>query len=250
MRGTIASIVCLAVMNCSPAWAADASLGVPGLRAAGDVAADDAGEGARGTAGASGPRTQAPPAGPDTSGPAVPTPRPGPLRKGSVEVGAMFAYSFSAEDIGDAPVGKVVRMYWLIPKIGYTFAEFPGGSPYLGSFQIFLEPSFAYITHPARTYLLGLSAIFRHNFLLWDRVVPYIDGGAGFLNTNLRIQALGEVIEFMPQAGVGVLFRLGERTTLDVGWRYHHISNAGQTEPRRNIGINSLFFHGGFSYHF
>ena len=162
----------------------------------------------------------------------------------------MGAYSFSAEDIGEAPVHKVVRMYWLIPKVGYTFAEFPSGWPYLGSFQIFLEPSIAYITHPARTYLLGVSAIFRHNFLLWDRVVPYIDGGAGFLNTNLRIRALGEVIEFIPQGGLGVVFLVGERTSLDLGWRYQHISNAGQTEPKRNIGINSLFFHGGVSWHF
>lgn len=194
------------------------------------------------------------PAGAAEPGPAAPTgtaaARPAPLRKGSLEVGAMAAYSFSAQDIGDAPVGKVVRMYWLIPKVGYTFAEFPGGRPYLGSFQIFLEPAVAYITHPARTYLLGVSAILRHNFLLWDRVVPYVDGGAGLLNTNLRIQALGEVIEFMPQGGVGVLFRVGQRASVDVGWRYHHISNAGQTEPRRNLGINSLFFHGGFSYHF
>jgi hypothetical protein len=176
--------------------------------------------------------------------------RPLPLRKGSFELGVKGAYSFSAQDIGDAPVGKVVRMYWLIPKAGYTFAEFPDGSPFRGSFQIFLEPSVAYITHPARTYLLGVSAIFRYNFLLWNRVVPYIDGGAGLLNTNLRIHALGEVIEFMPQAGLGVLFRVGERVSVDVGWRYHHISNAGQTEPARNVGINSLFFHGGVSWHY
>jgi len=184
------------------------------------------------------------------SGAGSPAPRPEPLRAGSVEVGVMGAYSLSASYLGETPVGKVVRMYWLIPKIGYTFLEFPGGSPYLGSFQVFLEPSIAYITHPARTYLLGASAIFRHNFLLWDRVVPYIDGGAGILNTNLRIQALGEVIEFMAVGGVGALFRVGRRTTVDLGWRYQHISNAGQTENRRNIGINSHFFHGGISWHF
>jgi opacity protein-like surface antigen len=115
---------------------------------------------------------------------------------------------------------------------------------------VFGEPSIAYITHPARTYLLGLSGSLRHNFLLWDRVVPYIDGGGGFLNTNLRIQALGECIEFMAFGGAGVLFRVGERITVDAGWRYLHISNAGQTENRRNIGINSHFIHGGISWNF
>jgi len=240
--GVIAGVACAAALGPPPRAAGEVGLGVPGLRASEDLRTDDVDGGGRLIA-------QAPPARPAAEAAAAPA-RPDPLRKGSVEVGAMAAYSFSAQEIGDAPVGKVVRMYWLIPKIGYTFADFPGGAPYLGSFQIFLEPAIAYITHPARTYLLGVSAIFRHNFLLWDRVVPYIDGGAGLLNTNLRIRAVGEVIEFMPQAGVGVLFRLGPRSSVDIGWRYHHISNAGQTEPRRNLGINSLFFHGGFSYHF
>ncbi len=229
--------------------AAAASLGVEGLRVSLDMQAQEADA----EPGAEGPPplhlAQAQPAGP-AAVPSPPPERAAPLRTGSWEAGVMLGYSFSCEACGDAPVHKVVRMYWLVPKIGYTFWEFPKGWPYQGSFQVFFEPAAAYITQPARTYLLSLSAILRHNFMLWRRVIPYLEGGAGFLNTNLRIRALGEVIEFIPQGGGGLRFRVTEQTSLDLGARFQHISNAGQTEPSRNIGINSLFFYGAFAYHF
>jgi hypothetical protein len=79
--------------------------------------------------------TEAQTADPEAKGGGPPA-RPQPLRKGSTEIGVMGAYSLSASYLGETPVGKVVRMYWLIPRIGYTFLELPRGHPYLGSFQV------------------------------------------------------------------------------------------------------------------
>jgi opacity protein-like surface antigen len=239
----------LALALALPASGAAFSLDVEGLHLSPDLQAQDA-EAEPGTESPSSLHlAQAQPAEPEAA-PSPPRERAAALRKGSWEAGVMLGYSFSCESCGDAPTGTVVRMYWLVPKIGYTFWEFPKGWPYLGSFQLFLEPAIAYISHPAKTYLLSLSAILRYNFILWRRVVPYLEGGVGFLNTNLRIQALGEVIEFIPQGGGGLRFRITEQISFDLGSRYQHISNAGQTEPSRNLGINSLFFYGAFAYSF
>jgi hypothetical protein len=161
-----------------------------------------------------------------------------PLRKGSWELGAIGAFSISGN--GGPSIGTVVRALWLMPHIGYTFAEVPWGS-----FQVYLAPQTALIITPQKTYILGLAAIFRHTFFVSRYLSPYIDGGAGFLNTNLRTRALGESIEFDPQGGAGFYIHVAERVSLNAGYRFHHISNAGLGE--RNLGINSHFVYGGFS---
>ncbi len=164
-----------------------------------------------------------------------------PLRRGSWEAGAALAYSISGN--GGPSIGTVVRAVWLLPSLGYTFAEVPWGS-----FQVYLVPQGAFITTPQKTYLVGLAAILRHTFFVSQRFMPYIDGGAGFLNTNLRTRSLGESIEFDPQGGVGFYLHVTERVSFTAGYRFHHISNAGLGE--RNLGINSHFPYAGFSYFF
>jgi len=171
------------------------------------------------------------------------TMRRDPMRQGSWEAGGFGAFMISGAYGTKIPA--VVRAYWLLPRVGYTFAETPW---YPGSFQVFLEPGVAYITHPARTYIVGASFILRHTLLAWSRFSPYVEGGAGLLNTNLRIKVLGESIEFMPQIGAGFHLHVMNRVSLNAGYRFHHISNAGLAE--RNRGINSHLPYAGFTYFF
>ena len=166
-----------------------------------------------------------------------------PLRQGSWEIGALGAYSISGA--GGPKSRPVVRAFWILPRVGYTFWEIPW---YPASLQIYLEPAAAFITTPAKTYLVGVNAIFRHTFLIWRRFSPYIEGGAGFLNTNLRHRALGESIEFMPQGGAGFHIHVTEHASINAGYRFHHISNAGLAA--RNLGINSHFPYVGFTVFF
>jgi hypothetical protein len=186
---------------------------------------------------------QAPPGGGSGAAPPPAREPKAPLRQGSWEVGAIGAYSISGA--GGPDPGAVVRAFWLFPRIGYTFWEVPW---YPGSFQIALEPGAAFITTPDKTYAIGLNATLRHTFLVSRRFAPYIEGGAGFLNTNLRIRALGESIEFLLQAGGGFHILLTERLSLEPGFRWTHISNAGMAE--RNLGINSYMPYIGFTVFF
>ena len=166
-----------------------------------------------------------------------------PLRQGSWEIGALAAYSISGA--GGPKADPIVRALWLLPRIGYTFWEIPW---YPASVQINLEPAAALITTPTKTYILGVNAILRHTFLVWRRVSPYIEGGAGLMNTNLRHRALGESIEFTPQVGVGFHFHVWERGSLSAGFRWLHISNAGLAD--QNLGLNNYFPYVGFTIFF
>ena len=49
-------------------------------------------------------------------------------------------------------------------------------------------------------------------------------------------------------AGPGLMFFLNEHTALSLGYRFHHISNAGKCSP--NLGVNSSLIMGGLSYFF
>ena len=166
-----------------------------------------------------------------------------PLRQGSWEVGVDGAYSISGA--GGPNIGAVIRAFWLFPRIGYTVWEVPW---YPGSFQIALAPGAAFITTPAKTYAIGLNAMLRHSFLVSPRFAPYLEGAAGFLNTNLRTRSLGESIEFLLQAGGGFHFFPTERFSLEAGFRWTHISNAGLGE--RNLGVNSYMPYIGFTRYF
>ncbi len=166
-----------------------------------------------------------------------------PLRKGSWEAGA--ALDFSISGAAGPPIGTVIRAFWLTPHVGYTFVEMPW---YPASFQIFAEPYAALITTPTETYYVGLDLILRHTLLVWNRVSPYIEGGAGIIHTNLRQRALGGTIEFTPQGGAGFYVHLTERLALNVGYRFHHISNAGTAS--QNLGVNSHKPYGGITWFF
>ena len=185
-------------------------------------------------------------AGSGTGGPSAgPQPSVGPahapLRQGSWELGGTVAFSLSS--FAGPKIGTVVRAIWMMPHLGYTLVEVPWGS-----FQVYVVPQAAYIWTPTNTYLVGLAAIIRHTFYLSRRFMPYIDGGAGFLNTNLRTRALGDSIEFDPQVGAGFYVHMTERLSFLAGFRFHHISNAGLAN--QNLGINSYFPYAGLSYFF
>ena len=194
-------------------------------------------------------------------GAAVPTGQPQgeslfgrrPMTRGSWEAGVLFARMIPGPGGPDLkhvtpdkkfPKGDV-RGYWLLPRVGYTFWEIPW---YPGSFQAYIEPAVAYITTPTHSYMLGVNLMLRHTLLVWRRFSPYIEGGAGLMNTNLRNQVLGDSIQFMPQAGGGLRVNVFEGLSVDIGYRFHHISDAGLTE--RNRGINSHLPYIGFTHFF
>lgn len=84
----------------------------------------------------------------------------------------------------------------------------------------------------------GLGLLLRYRFLALERWQPYVEGGAGFLGLDLDLADQADGFAFQPQGGVGLLYTLSPRTHLELGTRFHHVSNAFTREP--NGGIDTF----------
>lgn len=80
------------------------------------------------------------------------------------------------------------------------------------------------------------------------KVQPYLEAGIGPSYNSLDIQELGIGFNFLSYGGVGLRFPLGDKTTLELGYRLRHISNAGLDD--RNHGVTSNQVQIGFAVSF
>ena len=89
--------------------------------------------------------------------------------------------------------------------------------------------------HRAYAYGFGGSPIGAQvNFVHFRRVEPFLTSGGGFLYFNHRMFGTTQQFNFTAQLGGGVQwFTSSRRTAIDLGYKYHHISNAnlGNTNP-------------------
>lgn len=86
------------------------------------------------------------------------------------------------------------------------------------------------------------------NFLHYRHVQPFVTSGGGFLYFDRRMFGTAQQFNFTAQFGGGLqVFSPGRRTALDVGYKYHHISNANL--DRTNPGMASHMFFVGVSFY-
>ena len=117
-----------------------------------------------------------------------------------------------------------------------------------GNVEVLLEPFFARFTQPFAAEAAGGSIVFKYNLLAFGRWMPFWDAGAGMLWTNLapRIPEQSTPFNFVLQTGPGVQYFMTARTTLTLGVRYSHISNADIGQ--RNVGLNAVLPYVGLSW--
>jgi hypothetical protein len=139
-----------------------------------------------------------------------------------------------------------LRLGWMLNTPGQDH-------PLRGNFEAIIELSTSGIFNGFGDIIIGPTALVRYNFVQpgW-KVVPYIQGGAGIVYTDAyedRTQdAIGQAIEFTPQASVGAKFLVAEDWSVDVEGMFHHISNASIAS--RNDGVNALGGFIGATYYF
>lgn len=114
-----------------------------------------------------------------------------------------------------------------------------------GSFQYELEaiPIF-YVVQPGKNaYGISFTPFdLKYNFARnSNRVMPFIELGGGFLITNNDVPAGTNIVNFTPQAGIGVHVPVaGNGYHATLAFKYVHISNAGLSVP--NPGVNTIQF--------
>jgi hypothetical protein len=138
-------------------------------------------------------------------------------------------------------------------RVGWMLTSPEGEGFFRGNLEALLELSSNFIYNGPGNIFFGPTAFLRYNFVQPDWcVVPYVQLGAGIVYTDAyhdqTQQAIGQGIEFTPQASIGLKYLLNDNWSLNVEGMYHHVSNAGMAD--RNLGVNSLGFLVGATYYF
>lgn len=97
--------------------------------------------------------------------------------------------------------------------------------------------------HRAYAYGVGASPVGAQvNFVHFRRVEPFLTSGGGFLYFNHRMFGTTQQFNFTAQLGGGVqLFTSSRRTAIDLGYKYHHISNANLANQNPGLDSHMLF---------
>ncbi len=103
--------------------------------------------------------------------------------------------------------------------------------------------------NPDATWGVNPNMIIRWHFINEDPWTVYTDVGLGVLFAADDVPSGGSSVNFMPRAGIGVTHRInmnGDR--LEIGLRWHHVSNARLVGDDSNPDRDGLMLYAGFSF--
>lgn len=155
--------------------------------------------------------------------------------KGKWELSLATGYTYTYQRT-DAHTTKL-RGVPVILGGGIVVTDPVGASWYRGQVTLGGEALFIQYVDPLTTYLAAFTPTVKYTFLASDRLRPYIEAGAGFVWTDLgdRIPEKGSQFNFNLQVGMGLSYFIAPTTSLNFGYRFQHISNAGTADPNHGI---------------
>src|SRR5580765_1265167 len=176
---------------------------------------------------------------------ADPTPK---ITVGTQEVGLSVGYLLPhrlTQDHTTKQQGVAFMPSWMM-----TLTDPIGGSWYRGQVSLGAEMVYIQFQEPFVTHGVGFTPKIKYSFVALDRIRPYAEFAGGPFWTDLagKIPEESSRFNFVLTAGVGISYFLNDRAALNVGYRFHHISNAGTRYP--NLGLNASLPFGGFSFFF
>ena len=137
-----------------------------------------------------------------------------------------------------------------MPSWMMTITDPVGDSWYRGQVSLGAEMVYIQFQEPFLTHGVGFTPKIKYTFVALDRFRPYAEfaGGPFWSDLTNKIPEESSQFNFVLTAGFGLSWFITPQTSLNVGYRFHHISNAGTSYP--NIGINASVPFGGFSFYF
>jgi hypothetical protein len=142
-----------------------------------------------------------------------------------LQAGYLFGVTNNAQAVTFMP--RVGRMVW----VG------KGDDPGVVSFGI--EGIFTHFYETNSAMELGGGPYLRYR---WVRpwVQPYAEVGVGMLYNDLKNFSLSSRLLFSVNGAVGVEIPVAERVGITMGYRFRHISNAGQDEVNPGLNANII----------
>ncbi len=137
-----------------------------------------------------------------------------------------------------------------MPSWAMVLTDPIGDSWYRGQILIGAEIVYIQFERPELTHGVGFTPKIKYLFEGTHRIRPYVEFAGGPFYTDLggRIPEESARFNFVLTAGGGISWFITPQLSLNAGYRFHHISNAGTRLP--NIGLNSSLPFGGFSFYF
>ena len=122
---------------------------------------------------------------------------------------------------------------------GRVLTEPHGPGPLRGRFELAFEVAPVYAQyHPRNTYGFGVTPLlWRWNFEPHDKFTTYAELAGGGLWTRDAVPERTTTSNFTAHASYGVRYFLGPHRSINVAYRFHHISNGNRLE--RNPGVNA-----------
>ena len=137
-----------------------------------------------------------------------------------------------------------------MPSWMMTITDPVGDSWYRGQVSLGAEVVYIQFREPFLTHGMGFTPKIKYTMVAFDRIRPYAEFAGGPFWTDLagKIPEESSRFNFVLTAGFGCSYFITPQTSINVGYRFHHISNAGTRYP--NLGLNSSLPFGGFSFYF
>jgi len=140
-----------------------------------------------------------------------------------------------------------ISLLYAQPQLGIIVADFHAPRFPLSRFEIVNEGLLGNAIHPGGR-MTGYVLLFRLDGHLRGRTVPFLDLGAGVLNTNVNSRApeLSGHTQFNPQAGLGIQYFFRPQRAIVLEYRFLHVSNNNIQLP--NLGFNANMLSLGFRW--
>ena len=169
------------------------------------------------------------------------------VTKGTLEYGLLGGF-WKGNDLFQNAPSKNRKAIYVLPQLGLVVTDELGSGALAGNVEVLIEPMAAHYYEPFSASAFGGSLMVKYNFLSFGRWMPFWDGGAGMLWTDLapRIPEQSTQFNFILQTGPGVSYFVSENLAITAGLRFHHISNANIGD--RNTGLNAWLFTLGMSF--
>jgi lipid A 3-O-deacylase len=138
----------------------------------------------------------------------------------------------------------------LMPSWMMTLTDPIGQGWYRGQVSIGAEVVYIQFQEPVVSNGVGFTPKIKYTFVADNRIRPYVEfaGGPFWTDFTNQVPEESSSFNFILTAGVGCSFFITSQASINVGYRFHHISNAGTSYP--NLGLNSSLPFGGFSFYF
>ena len=141
--------------------------------------------------------------------------------------------------------GPAFMPSWMITLTDPIDDSWYRGQISLGGEMVYIE-----FHEPMLSHGVGFTPKIKYSFVALDRIRPYAEFAGGPFWTDLagNIPEQHSQFNFILTAGLGVSYFLTDRTALNAGYRFQHISNAHTSSP--NVGLNESLPFAGCSVYF